>query len=207
LKIKASLRYDAAPGADAAAQAQQILKGAYRYDSRTGAEELLFDGMALPINLTSSGQQEAVWILNLLLDSFHEKCPTCFIIEEPESHLYPDAQNEMMQFIAHIKNAGHQMLITTHSPYVLGSVNNLLYAHQVGQLHPSAAEKLVPKAHWLDPATFLGLHMQNGLPVSAMDAESLLFRNELIDGAAESINEVFEALLELKYAVTQEDAP
>lgn len=39
----------------------------------------------------SSGQQEAVWIINLLIHYIMSPNPAVIILEEPESHLYSDA--------------------------------------------------------------------------------------------------------------------
>ena len=47
------------------------------------------------INFASSGQKEAVWILNVVFYYLLNNKKTFFIIEEPESHLFPDAQKLM----------------------------------------------------------------------------------------------------------------
>jgi ABC-type polar amino acid transport system ATPase subunit len=185
---------------DAAKQlGARILGGEYQYLKWQGEYIILPDGKEIQIHLASSGQQEAVWVLNFLYRALAKDEKTFFIIEEPESHLFPEAQNDMMQFVSLIKNAGHQMLITTHSPYVLASVNNLLYAHQVGQKKPEETRKIIGEKLWLNPKTFAGLHVCNGKPENAMDAETQLFRNELIDGVSAKINGEFDALLELNY--------
>ena len=48
------------------------------------------------------------------------------ILEEPESHLHPASQRRMAQGIVRLVNAGVQVLITTHSDYFVGQLNNLL---------------------------------------------------------------------------------
>lgn len=55
------------------------------------------------------------------------------ILEEPESHLHPASQRRMAQGIVRLVNAGVRVLITTHSDYFLGQLNNLL---QVGRASP-----------------------------------------------------------------------
>ena len=45
------------------------------------------------INFASSGQQEIVWILNLLVYYLLTDHPVFFIIEEPESNLFPESQS------------------------------------------------------------------------------------------------------------------
>ena len=48
------------------------------------------------------------------------------ILEEPESHLHPASQRQMARGIARLVNAGVKVIITTHSDYFIGQVNNLL---------------------------------------------------------------------------------
>ena len=57
---------------------------------------------------------------------FEEK--VSFIIEEPESHLFPATQKLLMEYISLIFHQDDQVFITTHSPYILGTINNMLYA-------------------------------------------------------------------------------
>ena len=52
------------------------------------------------------------------------------ILEEPESHLHPASQRRMAQGIVRLVNARVRVLITTHSDYFVGQLNNLL---QVGR--------------------------------------------------------------------------
>ena len=48
------------------------------------------------------------------------------VLEEPESHLHPASQRQMARAIARLVNAGVKVIITTHSDYFIGQVNNLL---------------------------------------------------------------------------------
>lgn len=50
------------------------------------------------------------------------------IIDEPEMNLHPEAQVKMIEFLAMLVNAGLNVLITTHSPYLLDHLSNLIYA-------------------------------------------------------------------------------
>mgnify|MGYP006206212493 CR=1 FL=1 len=49
------------------------------------------------------------------------------IIEEPEAHLFPVAQKHLIELLAIMvnRNEDNQLIITTHSPYILSSFNNL----------------------------------------------------------------------------------
>ena len=50
------------------------------------------------------------------------------IIDEPEMNLHPAAQVELIEFLAMLVNAGLHVLITTHSPYIVDHIANLMQA-------------------------------------------------------------------------------
>ncbi len=52
------------------------------------------------------------------------------IIDEPEMNLHPAAQVKIIEFLAMLVNAGLQVLITTHSTYVVDHLVNLMDAHK-----------------------------------------------------------------------------
>ncbi len=73
------------------------------------------------------------------------------IIEEPEAHLFPEAQKEISALIALLSNMKQsQITITTHSPYILASINNLILAHKVGKKYPEKVTPKVNKHLWID---------------------------------------------------------
>jgi hypothetical protein len=50
------------------------------------------------------------------------------IIDEPEMNLHPEAQIKIIEFLAMLVNAGLNVLITTHSPYIVDHLTNLMKA-------------------------------------------------------------------------------
>jgi len=56
---------------------------------------------------------------------------TFFIIEEPESHLHPSAQLEIVKLLGMLVRSGAKVLITTHSDYILNFVNVLIRSSQL----------------------------------------------------------------------------
>ena len=176
----------------------KILKGEYR--NIEGEERLQLDpGRYVKINFASSGQQEAVWILNVLFYYLIHGEKTYFIVEEPESHLYPDAQKLITEFIALVKNAGNQVMLTTHSPYILGTLNNLLYANKISnQVDQDRLHQIIYKGEWLDFHNLSSYYVRDGVCVPCMDEEFQAIENGMIDGAAEDINRDFDSMLELR---------
>lgn len=122
------------------------LKGDYQYSA--GKEYIVLqDNMIhdekIPINFASSGQQEVLWLLNQLYILLLKKEKAFVIIEEPEAHLYPDLQNKVVEFIAFFANVNDSsVLLTTHSPYILTSVNALYCAGKVIHEYPDLSKKV-----------------------------------------------------------------
>ncbi len=177
----------------------QILRGTYQYKS--GEEQIqLESGNYVKINFSSSGQQESVWILNLLFYYLLQKKPILFIIEEPESHLFPESQKLITELIALVNHCGHEVLLTTHSPYVLGALNNLLYANTLKPCFRKKAGEVIPDFLWLDDSKFDAWFVKEGTVENAMDEEIQMIQNERIDEISKVINHDFDRLLELQNA-------
>lgn len=51
------------------------------------------------------------------------------IIDEPEMNLHPESQAKLLEALAILVNLGVRVLITTHSPYFMAHLNNLVSAH------------------------------------------------------------------------------
>ena len=135
----------------------KILKG--KYVSPRDDERIYFDKeQYVKLYEASSGQQEALWILNSIFSSI-ELQQDIFtviedrftVIEEPEAHLYPETQKTITELISLLANQrGNQVMITTHSPYILSALNNLLYAHKVGKTKPDEVAGVIDPLLWVD---------------------------------------------------------
>lgn len=175
---------------------QKVLRGNYRYVD--GEERLYIDGKKyVKINFASSGQQEVVWVFNLLFYYLLEDRKVFLILEEPESHLYPESQQTMAEILALFLNEENSCLVTTHSPYVLGTFNYLLFAAQSGNGAQKVKKKL-RKRYWIDPAHAAAYYIHDGVMDNAMDASDdlVLIDNGLIDGASEQINAMNDFIIE-----------
>jgi len=99
----------------------------------------LKDGRSITSLELSSGQQELLYLLLLIKDLnetlFRYGESVSVFIEEPCAHLFPKEQKETMEFLVACfsllqekKNnePGHRFFISTHSPYILNTINNIL---------------------------------------------------------------------------------
>ena len=175
---------------------KNILKGQYRFTTKD--ERLYFNEQDyIKLNYASSGQQEALWILLLIFKYILDKEQIFIVFEEPEAHLYPEAQNEIVQLMSLLANiTQNQIIITTHSPYIISAFNNLLYAHQLGQNNPDISHIVNPKM-WLDVKRTSAYFIRGDSYESIIDSELNLIQAEKIDSASQIINETFDKLFDL----------
>lgn len=194
---------------------EYILKG--KYDNQDGNEKIIFDkkGQSIPLNLASSGQQEAVRIIQDLFYLLFENQRSFRIIEEPEAHLYAEAQKHLIELIALVTNKTQsQVLITTHSPYVLSILNNLLMISVTEEKNPNSKEKI--DLHFLtkrlDAKKGERIKLLNdeiqvyALSLSAkkyctsiIDSETGLIGENYLDEVTEDLNDDFNVLYNLNF--------
>ena len=176
-----------------------ILKGEYRYSKN---EERLYYNKKdyVKLSLSSSGQQESVWILQLIFYLVLENTKTTLLIEEPEAHLYPEAQKDIVSLISLFSNInGNKVIITTHSPYILTSINNLIYARKVGIKNNKEVSEIVPNKCWLDINKINAFFVQNGCISSIIDTELEQIQAEKIDKISNILNEQFDKLMNIEF--------
>lgn len=160
----------------------EIVRGKYvRIDGRDWIE---MERGRVEMSKASSGQQEAFPLL-VALAQFPAKGRT-LVIEEPEAHLFPMAQSSILDFIVRqAVTKSTSMFITTHSPYLLGALNN--YILRGGRALGRGIEPSAVRAYCLnDGESELIIDEETGL-VSAdyIDQVSdLIYRElaEILDG-------------------------
>jgi predicted ATPase len=187
---------------------QKIIKGNLHVDSHGDIYISLSGNERVNLSNASSGQQESAAILMVLEFLFSEDYRSTAIIEEPESHLDPKAQSLMMEAIAafannKIEDKNNQVIITTHSPYILATVNNLMYAYQVAQSYPEEVKKIVSESLWLDPSRVGAYECKDGGIVDLIAPDGLIM-NEELDRASIDINGVNNELFAIKNEATHE---
>jgi predicted ATPase len=143
----------------------EILKG--EYINENGEEKIIINSHeSIYLRNASSGQQEVIRILQDILLAVFRNLKILRIVEEPEAHLFPVAQKSLIELLALMvnQNDDNQLIITTHSPYVLTVFNNLLFAQRVVDKNPSAeaeVDELIPKEFWLKAKDFSAYSLGN----------------------------------------------
>ena len=184
-----------------------ILRG--RYIQEENMEFLdLINGPKLQMIHASSGQQEVLPI-TVLLSVLPYMEPirggNCLYTEEPEAHLFPTSQRDLVLLYAGAFNKSKspvQLFITTHSPYILMAFSNLLHAGYLKKKLKKAnlpeLYKIVPEEFILDPTNLRAYSLNNGTAEDIRYPDSGLITADLIDDVSNSLSIDFGKLVEME---------
>lgn len=145
---------------------------------------------AASLEKASTGQQNIIRILQDMFMNILYNEVIFRAIEEPEAHLHPTAQKHLMHIIALMRNhIDSQIVITTHSPYLLAILKNLLTAGQLSRKKSKTAAKmeaLTPKLCWLNSDEVEVYHLKEGRSYAMVQPEAEpILENPLADLLAE----------------------
>ena len=183
--------------------ANKILKGNYVCDK--DGEKIFYDkNNWVKLMYASSGQQESLWLLMLMFSYIVENKRAFIVLEEPEAHLFPEAQRKIVELIALFSNSTRsEVFLTTHSPYILTSFNLLIQSYIVENSKRYPKESLIiEKPLRVSPKGVNAyiIDLAKGLQ-SIMDKETGLINAFIIDEISDVINDAMEKLVEreIKY--------
>ena len=149
---------------------------------------------------SASGLQSIIPVLLLVeyAKSLKDEYNFNFVVEEPELNLYPKAQHELIKYL--VKNClldRKNLILTTHSPFILASLNNLLLAYDKGQSKPKEVNKIIKKDSWLNPKNFIAYQLKNGKAYKIMDDKLGQIKENMIDIISDAFSNQFDKLLDL----------
>jgi AAA ATPase domain len=167
-----------------------------------------FDGRTTELRRAASGQQEVfpmVMILESIMGGSSMSGNRTVYIEEPEAHLFPETQRDIVNLIAvifRLSKIDLQFFITTHSPYILGAFNNLLQAGDLYHQNMSATAKaeltrLIPEDMALSIDDITVYSLANGRCSDLISTEMRLIDTNIIDEVANQMSIEFGQLLDL----------
>ncbi len=150
---------------------------------------------------TASGFQSVIPLM-LTVEYFSTtKDNQHFIIEEPELNLYPTTQKELVYYLVKSCTRGNnELLMTTHSPYILAALNNLIFAFKTAQKHPDKADevaKIVPRESWLNPDDFAAYFVADGTVRAIINPKTGMIAENELDGVSEDFKIEFDELVEI----------
>lgn len=172
---------------------------------RDKQEFLIFaDGRTIPLPQASSGQQEVLPLLFLLARflTLSHLSGRAVYMEEPEAHLFPTTQRDVIELMAHtFRSRSDEMclIVTTHSPYILTALNNLLQAgirfSKASVETKQKLEKIIPESVVLYPGEVGAYVLEDGSARPIMDSKTQLIDGSLIDRVSDQLAVQFDKLL------------
>lgn len=176
---------------------KKILKGEY-VNEKNGEKIYYSENEFVKLIQASSGQQESLWIVLLIFSLILNRQKVSLVIEEPEAHLFPKAQREMLELITLLINStGSNVILTTHSPYVLTSTNLLMYSAFVEKDSEKEAD-IIERKYRLSDEEVATYYISNGEVRDIMDRDNHMIDASEIDHVSEGINEATDKLIEME---------
>jgi AAA ATPase domain len=193
-----------------------IIHGDYFYDGKD--EYIVSKNRRVKLANSSSGQQEVVPLLmalnyNPAFFSNNHFGGCTYYIEEPEAHLFPFAQKSIAEILARKLNESrrgnvvgdktqitNKVMVTTHSPYILTALNNLVLAGQLfadPKVDQTKIEKIISRNLAIDPTQISAYKINNGTATSIINRKTKLIDSYLIDEISEVFAKDFDSLLTL----------
>ena len=174
---------------------EEILKGKIELDNnnKIGIKSNYFTELFY----ASSGQQESLPMLLVLLDAISSKNSKNIYVEEPEAHLYPKSQKSILEILSYLYNLGNTITITTHSPYIITAINNLLLANEVKDKLDTS--NLLELKNFAIDSSDIGVYaIEDGVLKSSFDDENGLINAYTIDKISDEFSQTFNQLLDLE---------
>lgn len=173
------------------------------FDNKKGNDGfILGSGDKVDLAQASSGLQSLIPMLSVFdcMLKDHE----LFIIEEPELNLYTKVQKDLVEYLIRQAKQNHaKLFITTHSPYVMTALQNLLQAGNIAKESEEKAaevEKLIPSEKWIDYDNFTCLFMNaDGTSRNILDSEYHTIGINEMDNVSEELSDIYDSLLDIKY--------
>lgn len=179
------------------------------YKNINGIDKIFFEkNKSIKLTESASGFQSVVpMILPIQNEKNNDSSKEhySFVIEEPETNLFPKAQYELLKFLEKDRNDDFDKIdrgiihtYTTHSPFILSSFNNMLYAFKKGNNSVSKIKseicKILEECNWINPDQFSAYQIVDGKAKSIMDRKTGLIKENVIDYVSEDIIEDFRKI-------------
>lgn len=129
-------------------------------------------------------------------------------VEEPEQNLFPESQAALVrQLVRTVKaanrregSAGSYLVMTTHSPYVLSTLNTLMTAAEAYEKNPDVTTRIVDRACILPKGSISAYSIDDkGRVHSLIDRELDMIDGAWLDGVSDDVEESLVRLNEIIY--------
>jgi len=156
--------------------------------------ELIFqstEGIRLDMPVVSSMVKELSPLVLYL--RYLAEPETMIIIDEPEMNLHPKAQVQLTEFLVMLVNAGLHVLITTHSPYIVDHLENLMKAAKSADKDVIRDKFYLKQAEAFIPKEQVSVYLfEDGTAKDILDKEGMIEWGTFGDVSDEISNLYFE---------------
>ena len=175
------------------------------------------DGRKIPFSALSSGQQELLPMWSIIdyfsqIDAMRARAKSVrskendlIYIEEPEAHLFPSAQSLLMEYLIgslSTSAAQRNLIITTHSPYIMSKINVFIKAGQLARRKKvnKQIDEIIPRECWLGEGEVTAYALQDGEMIDILDEDGLI-DGTYLDQISEDISNEYSSLLHLEATI------
>ncbi|MDB5743844.1 MAG: hypothetical protein JWR68_2159 [Polaromonas sp.] len=165
------------------------------------------DGRKVPLTALSSGQQELLPLIVFLPWLHSIKGGRLCYVEEPEAHLFPAAQSQLIESLVLTSNSNAinaSLVLTTHSPYVLTKINNLLKAgaisRRLSDIKKKELDTIINRRAWLQAKNLRAYAIKEGKLISILEKDGLI-DSDYLDEVSGDLSKEFGKLLELEHSI------
>lgn len=163
-------------------------------------------GKILPLRYCSSGMQSVIPMLMSIDYCLDNRFFNCFAIEEPELNLFPTNQRRLLHYLITKTNAADRGIssldLTTHSPYVLSILNNLIFAGKILGKYPGLKEQvneILPDGCSVTPGDIAAFSLNRpdggvAYCTDIIDDATGLIKANYLDAVSDTISRDFRAL-------------
>lgn len=160
----------------------------------------------IKMSQTSSGIQSIIPLWTVFNQYVENKEKQILVIEEPELNLFPSTQFALIDWIMkRMRKSNGSIVITTHSPYVLSTIDNLIFAHEILKNSNdkkntfSRIKKIIPSMALIDfnEVSSYFFH-SDGTVNDIRDTELKSLGAEYIDSASNDLGNIFDELCNIQ---------
>lgn len=125
-------------------------------------------------------------------------CLSKIIIEEPELNLFPKAQQELVYYMLEElvrEKKDHQLVITTHSPYILFALNNCMMGGLINKNITTKERKSFSSyKSWINPQRVSIYEIHDGKLINIQDEDGIIEDNYLNQAYKDNSSEYMSLL-------------
>ena len=178
-------------------------------------DKILIGDKEIEFKYSSSGIQSIVPMLMIVDYCLNQDYFSSFALEEPEINLFPTNQLELIRFIISKINQEkgiENLIITTHSPYILSILNVSILAGKIMEMKPELTDDITtilkPEFHLSSSEIevfSLGKQINGGTECeSIIDSSTGMIKGNYLDAVSSIISTDFNKLNRLYIKILRE---